>query len=54
MSNNSIDLLSILKEKLSNKEIKIEPGALSTAAIVASSTNFREVVKVMLHNDEKT
>ena len=53
MSNNKIDILSIVESKLGNK-VQIQPGHLSTGTIIAQNGLHRDVLKAMLDADEKT
>ncbi len=51
---NSIDIVSVLEQKLQGKSIQIMPGQLGKALVIADNGLHRDVVKAMLDADEKT
>ena len=54
MSSNSIDIVKILETKLRGKPVQIVLGQLGTAAVKASPSNHRDVIKILVDADEKT
>jgi Ni,Fe-hydrogenase III large subunit/Ni,Fe-hydrogenase III component G len=54
MSNNEINILKILEDKLQGKPVQITPGQLGTAAIKATVYSHRDVFKALVEADEKT
>jgi formate hydrogenlyase subunit 5 len=53
VSNNKIDIISVLQSKLGDK-VQIQVGQLGTAAINTSNGLHRDVIKAMIEADEKT
>jgi Ni,Fe-hydrogenase III large subunit/NADH:ubiquinone oxidoreductase subunit C len=54
MSQNRVNLLSLLQTKLQGKDIQIQPGQLGIAAIQAKNGAHRDILKTLLDSDEKT
>jgi formate hydrogenlyase subunit 5 len=52
LSNNKIDILSIVSSKFGSK-VQIQPGHLSTGTIIANNGFHRDVLKAMIDADEK-
>ncbi len=53
MSNNNLDIISIVESKFGDK-IQVQRGTLGDATIIANNGLHRDVLKVMVDADEKT